>query len=329
MRILAGDIGGTKVLLQLADLEPSGLRVVAEQRFESDAYDDLLPLVRDFLDATSPGAVPRAACFGVAGPITSAGLGQVARVTNLPWVVESAALARALAVPRVRLINDFQAVGYGIEALTPQDLYVLQAGVPKRGATCGVLGAGTGLGQALVVWDGDHYEALPTEGGHADFAPTDELQVALLRYLGARYERVSYERVLSGPGLVNLYSFLRARGVPGEIDLLRLEDPPAAITGAALSASDPAAVATVELFMKIYGAQAGNVALTYFAAGGVFIAGGIAPKILSAFADGLFLRTFLDKGRMQDLLATFPVYIVVNERVGLLGAALAASRLRE
>jgi glucokinase len=327
MRVLAGDIGGTKVLLQLADFEPGGCRLVAEQRFDSDAYDDLLPLVRDFLGTVSPTVMPGAACFGIAGPITATPTGQVARVTNLPWIVESGPFAHELAIPQVRLINDFQAVGYGIETLLPQDFVVLQAGEPKKRAPRGVLGAGTGLGQALLVWQDDHYEAVATEGGHVDFAPTDELQVELLRYLGERYERVSYERVLSGPGLVNLYTFLRTHGEPGSLDLLRTDDPPAAITAAALRGGDPAAKAALDMFVKVYGAQAGNVALAYFAAGGLFIAGGIAPKILSALTDGAFIRAFLDKGRMRDPLATFPVYVVINERVGLLGAALAASRL--
>jgi len=326
MRVLAGDIGGTKVLLQLAEFEHSECRVIAEQRFESAAYDGLLPLVREFL-RTNADVVPDAACFGIAGPISDTPEGQIARVTNLPWIVESATFVKELRIPRVRLINDFQAIGYGIEMLPPQDLVALQAGAAQSQAPCAVVGAGTGLGQALLVWQSDHYEAVATEGGHVDFAPTDELQIELLHYLRERHGRVSYERVLSGPGIVNLYSFYISGGLPAAVDLLHAEDPAAAIAAAALQNSDAAAAAALDLFVKIYGAHAGNVGLSYLATGGVYIAGGIAPKILPALRDGSFTRAFADKGRMSALLAAIPVYVVTNERVGLLGAARAASRL--
>ncbi|MBI3899889.1 MAG: glucokinase [Gammaproteobacteria bacterium] len=327
MRVLAGDIGGTKVLLQLAEIERSGYRPIAEQRFESAAYDGLLPIVREFLQSPAAATAPAAACFGIAGPILSTPNGQVARVTNLPWSVEAAQLAQALTIPQVRLINDFQAVGYGIEALTPDDLMVLHPGERRPQAPCAVIGAGTGLGQGLLVWHGDHYESLPTEGGHVDFAPTDEVQVELLCFLRERYGRVSYERVLSGPGLANLYAFFRARNRATGNDLLRADDPPAAIATAALHSNDATAAAALQLFVKIYGAQAGNVALSCLAAGGVYLAGGIGPKILPAFADGSFNRSFTDKGRMSALLVSLPVYLIMNQRVGLIGAALAASRL--
>lgn len=315
------------MLLQLGAFERGSYRLIAEQRFESAASNGLLPLLREFLRMTGSTAPPDAACFGIAGPIDKAPDGEVARVTNLPWVVESALIARELGIPRVRLINDFQAVGYGIAALAPPDFAVLQAGEPQSGAPCAVVGAGTGLGQALLVWENDHYESIATEGGHTDFAPTDELQTELLRHLSERYGRVSYERVLSGPGLVNLYSFFTARGQPTSGDLLRTEDPPAAITAAALQGNDQAAAATLRIFLKAYGAHAGNVALSYLARGGVYIAGGIAPKILPALRDGSFTRAFADKGRMSSLLVSTPVSVITNERVGLLGAALAASRL--
>ncbi|MFL6652660.1 MAG: glucokinase [Sulfurifustaceae bacterium] len=327
MQVLAGDIGGTKVLLQLAELDRSSYRVIAERRFESASHTGLLPLVREFLRSVGLMAPPAAACFGVAGPITGAPTRQMARVTNLPWIVESEPIAQELGIARVRLINDFQAVGYGIETLSAEQLVVLQAATREPAAPCAVIGAGTGLGQALLVWQDDHYESVATEGGHADFAPTDQIQVELLRYLSERYGRVSYERVLSGPGLVNLYSFFSSRGQPARSDLLAAEDAPAAITAAGLAASDQAAAAALRLFVKIYGAHAGNVALGYLARGGVFIAGGIAPKILTALQDGTFIRAFADKGRMGALLGAMPVGVITNERVGLLGAALAASRL--
>ena len=331
MRVLAGDIGGTKVLLQLAEFAGGEYRTIAEQRFPSAAYDGLLPIVREFLRSTDSASslVPDAACFGIAGPITDgAGGGQTARVTNLPWLVESAQIKRELAIPRVRLINDFQAIGYGVEALAPQDFVTLQAGQRQARAPCAVLGAGTGLGQGLLVWEGDHYESIATEGGHADLAPTDELQVELLRYLRQRYGRVSYERILSGPGLTDLYSFFLARGQAANADLLQAEDPAAAISSAGLENSDSAAVAALQLFVKVYGAQAGNVALGCLARGGVYVAGGIAPKILPALTDGAFIRAFADKGRMSGLLSAFPVHVIINARVGLIGAALVASRLK-
>ena len=329
MRVLAGDIGGTNVRLQLIEFERGGSQLIAEQRFDSGAYNGLLAILSDFLRMTGgpSQAMPDAACFGIAGPITDTANGQVARVTNLPWTVESAAIARDLKIPRVRLINDFQAIGYGIEALTPEDFVTLQAGDRQDRGTCAVIGAGTGLGQGLLVWQGDHYESLPTEGGHVDFAPTDELQIELLRYLSERYGRVSYERVLSGPGIVNLYSFFTTRGHPADEALLKGEDPPAAITTAGMKNSDAAAAASLRLFVKVYGAHTGNVALSYLATGGVFIAGGIAPKVLPALRDGSFIRAFADKGRMSALLGALPVYVIINERVGLVGAALAASRL--
>lgn len=330
MRVLAGDIGGTKVWLQLADFEGGGWRVVAEQRFASAHYNGLVPLIREFLQAPgTPAGPPATACFGIAGPITEAHEGELARVTNLPWVIESAAIVKALGIPRVRLINDFQAVGYAIESLEPRDLVTLQAGERRQGAPCAVIGAGTGLGQALLVWQTDHYEAVATEGGHVDFAPTDERQIDLLQYLSERRGRVSYERVLSGPGLATLYSFFLARGEPaGPEPLLSAADPPAAIAAAALQGSDRAAVAALRLFVDAYGRHAGNVALSYLAAGGVFLAGGIAPKILPALRAGAFMRAFKDKGRMTALLERYPVHVVTNEKAGLRGAALAAARLR-
>lgn len=326
MRVLAGDLGGTKALLQIAECDATGYRVAAEARFESAQYADFTALVREFLTTLDAGAI-EAACFGIAGPVRSVASGQTADVTNLPWRIDSLVLARALGIPRVRLINDFQAVGYGIEALTEQDVLALQPGRPEAQAPCAVIGAGTGLGQGLLVWHGDHYEAIATEGGHADFAPTDELQTQLLAYLRARFGRVSYERILSGPGLVNVYGFFRDRGEPTTLDLDRLEDAPAAISGAAHAGTDRAAIETLRLFVKVYGAQAGNLALTALATGGVYVAGGIAPKILPALQSGEFMRAFLDKGRLRTVLEAIPVQVILNQRAGLVGAALAARRL--
>lgn len=326
MRLLAGDIGGTKVLLQLAEFEQGKFRALAEQRFASAAYAGLAPMVRDFLSGVDAMPAPDAACFGIAGPVESTPGGQRARTTNLPWVIETDRLKTELGMPRVRLINDFQAIGYAIDGLEPSELVTLQEGERVPGAPAAVVGAGTGLGQALLIWDGDHYESMPTEGGHVDFAPTDETQVELLRSLTGHYERVSYERILSGAGLMSLYGFFRDRA-DAKTKASNIFDTPAAVSAAALASSDAAAVSALRLFVFIYGSHAGNVALSYLARGGVYIAGGIAPKILPALQEGTFMQAFTDKGRMQVLMKRFPVRVVTNEKAGLLGAALAASRL--
>lgn len=326
MRVLAGDVGGTKVLLQVAEIEGEALRVVAETRVESAAYDGLASIIVACLDAARAESAIDAACFGIAGPVVADGARQSAKVTNLPWVIERDAIARLLGTSRVRLINDFQAQGYGIEGLTGADVVTLQAGREQPHAPRAVLGAGTGLGQGILVWQGDHYAAIATEGGHVDFAPTDTLQQELWTYLAARFGRVSYERILSGPGIVNLYSFLADRA-GHSIAMTNENDPAAAITQAALAGTDSIAAQALQLFVRIYGAQAGNVALNVLAHGGVYIGGGIGPKILPALTHGEFMRAFRDKGRMAPLLEAMPVRVITNPRVGLIGAMLVARRL--
>lgn len=328
MRVLAGDLGGTKVLLQVAQLDGDATRVVTETRVESAAYEGLAPIIAACLGAAAlNGAAIDAACFGIAGPVLVGGARQSAQVTNLPWRIESDAIARQLGTSRVRLLNDFQALGYGIEGLSASDFTVLQAGSERPGAPRVVVGAGTGLGQGILVWQQDHYEAIATEGGHVDFAPTDALQQELWRYLAARFGRVSYERILSGPGIANLYAFLCDRAGQSDAAMSSAVDPAAAITAAALAGTDPIAAQALALFVRIYGAQAGNAALSVLAHGGVYIGGGIAPKILPALNTGEFLRAFRDKGRMATLLETMPVRVITNPRAGLLGAMLVARRL--
>lgn len=328
MRVLAGDVGGTKVLLQLAENDGDRVRIVAEWRVESAAYDGLLSIIAACLDAAGmTGIAIDAACFGIAGPVQSDGAQQVAKVTNLPWIVERDAVARALGTTRVRLINDFQALGYGIEGLGAADVVELQAGVEQPRAPRALLGAGTGLGQGILIWRDDHYEAIATEGGHADFAPTDALQQELLHYLTAKYGRVSYERILSGPGIVNLYTFLSERTAQTGAAIFAADDPPAAITEAAMAGTDAIAVQALALFVRVYGAQAGNVALSVLAHGGVYLGGGIAPKIMPTLKNGEFMRAFCDKGRMTPLLGAMPVRVIVNPKAGLLGATLVARRL--
>jgi glucokinase len=313
--ILAADIGGTKTLLQLTHADGTVLR---EQRYDSAAYADFETLLDEFLRAANSADIA-AACIAVAGPVT----GAQAKVTNLPWLIRADALQQRFAIPHLRLINDFQAVGYGIDALTANDLLVLQTGRAEAQAPRAVIGAGTGLGEGILVWQQGHYEALPTEGGHVDFAPTSAVQRDFLAYMCERQARLSYEEVLSGKGLVNLYRFFVQRhgATP-----LALDFDAAAVSSAAERGDEPAAQA-VEMFVRIYGAQAGNLALTCLAAGGVYIAGGIAPRLRERIADGSFITAFRDKGPMKSLLTHYPVTLILDTQVGLKGAALVARRL--
>lgn len=332
MYVLAGDLGGTKTLLQIAEVRDARYRVLREERYASADYEGLVPMITDFFDTHNPKRAYQiaGACLGVAGPVAEQGSTQVAMLTNLPWKLDSGDIAQALAVNHVRLINDFQAIGYGIAALGADDIVTLQAGQRPVHAPCITLGAGTGLGQGILIWRDDHYVALPTEGGHVGFAPTDAVQMDLLRYLHARFGRVSCERLLSGVGFVSIYQFLRERGDFPESEKLAVmtdNDPAPAITHAALVDKDPLAMQAVDLFLNIYGAHAGDVALTVLASGGVYIAGGIAAKMISAIRAGGFIQAFNDKGRMSPLTQAMPVHVVMNPHVGVMGAALVAARM--
>lgn len=329
MRVLAGDIGGTKVLLQTADLTDGEYEVIDEIRYDSAAYGDFSDLLAEYLATTGTARPdrPQVACFGVAGPVH----GDEARTTNLPWVLKTDALERQAGLRKVRLINDFQAVGYGIETLGADDVVTLQEGENRPFGLRAIIGAGTGLGHGMVGWQGTYFEVYPSEGGHADFAPTDGLQIELLQYLMERFEHVSYERVVCGRGLVNIYNFLRDTGKADESAAVRAAatsgDAAAAISQAALDDGDELASLALDTFVKIYGAQAGNLAVTCLARGGVYIAGGIAPKIIDKLTEGGFVRAFCNKGQMRSVVEAIPVRVIVNPKVGLQGAAVAASRL--
>ena len=331
MHVLAGDIGGTKTLLQIAECSAGRCRIVREQRFDSAAYGSLSSIIREFLKPEKKKSI-KAACFGIAGPIRETAKGQSVKVTNLPWEIHGQELKRRFRFSQLRLINDFQAIGYGIAALGKKDLVVLQKGKAIKHGPRAVIGAGTGLGQGLLIWNQDHYEPIATEGGHANFAPTNELQIELTRHLLKNAGRTSWELVLSGHGLVDLYGFLKAREGASESAWLagrmRDGDPAAAITQAALEQNDSLANQALDLFVDIYGAQAGNLALTAGATGGVYIAGGIAPKIISRLTDGRFMQAFLNKGKMKPYVADIPVQVVTRPEVGLMGAALTVTRLK-
>jgi glucokinase len=264
------------------------------------------------------------ACFGIAGPVRHGRC----EATNLAWVVDAHQLARELAIETVTLINDLEANAYGIAVLEPKDFVVLNEGAPDEEGNAAVIAAGTGLGEAGLYWDGKQHRAFACEGGHADFAPRSALEIELLRYLLPQFEHVSYERVLSGPGLYNIYKFLRDTGRGEEpawlTEEMRQHDPSAAISQAALAGKCALCMQALDLFVALYGAKAGNLALTIMAAGGVFVGGGIAPKILGKLTDGTFMAAFTAKGRLKPVLEAMPVRVILNDKTALLGAARCA-----
>jgi len=317
---LAGDIGGTKTLLQVFKAGGAHTPVLCKS-YASAGYPGLAEIVDEFLREAGIGEVA-SACFALAGPVS----GRKVKLTNLPWAVDADALATRFAISRISLINDFEAVGLGVAALQPSDLLSLQQGEVQEHGVRIVVGAGTGLGVAWLSWQDDGYVVHPSEGGHIDFAPTDELQYALLQYLQERHGHVSYERIVSGPGLVAIYEFLRdtTRAIPSAELSAAMQAGDGAATISRFSAAEPIARQASQLFVQIYGAFVGNIALAALPRGGIYVAGGIAAKIATQMQEGGFMRAFSDKGRFGGLLSTFPLSIVTNPQIGLLGASLAA-----
>ena len=343
--ILAGDIGGTKTLLRFAEKNSDELTVLYEQRFAGASYANFSDLLREFIETAkiNLGELPSlsAACFGIAGPVRD----RRSQLTNLGWSFDSDRLAEEFNIANVSLINDFVAVGYGVLGLQPHDLHTLQDGRVVERSPIGVIGAGTGLGEAYLGWNGDRYEVYPTEGGHTDFAPRNALEIELLQYLQKRHDRVSVERVASGTGIVAIYQFLRDRQTSDEsadlAEKVRLweagdlnVDVAAAIANAALTNLginsetnlDHIATQTMQIFVEAYAAEVGNLALELIPNGGLYIAGGIAPKILPLLQDGTFLQILKSKGRISPVLDDIPIHIVLNPEVGLIGAMLFAAR---
>ena len=320
--LLAGDIGGTNTRLGLYRDDGTALALAHSASYESRSFSTLEEIVLRFL-RTSKREPPSSACFAVAGAVVA---GQV-RTTNLPWVVRQEELARRLAIPRVTLMNDLEAAAHGVIAITDaSDLLPLQRGsVAEEHGPLALVAAGTGLGVALMTWDGTRYQVSPSEGGHASFAPQNEIEDALLVFLRAELGHVSFERVVSGPGLANVYRFLREyRGVPEPqwlTERIAGGDPSPAISAAALAHEDEVCDEALSIFASVYGAAAGSVALTALAMGGVFIGGGIAPKILPRLRDGVFLDAFAHKGRFADAMRRIPVQVVLAPNVALVGAA--------
>ena len=321
--ILAGDIGGTNARLAYFQPQNGHLRLVSERVFPSREHSELGEIVTKFLDDT--GTRPQAACFGIAGPVRN---GRV-ETSNLPWVVEQSRIAQQIHLPATLLINDLEASAWGIGALAPGDLVPLNRVSGPATGNQAVIAPGTGLGEAGLFWDGERHHVFACEGGHADFGPQGDLQIELIRFLKERFGHVSYERILSGPGLVNVYQFLRDSGCGKEsaemAAALQKGDPAAVISQAAIEGSCPLAAQALDVWISVYGAEAGNLALKVMATGGLFLAGGISPKILAKLTGPLFMQTFLDKGRLRPLLEAIPVQVVTNDRAGLIGAARCAA----
>lgn len=329
MRVIAADVGGTKTLVALYEGEPGSFVEVANARYESGRFHGVAPILSEFLGEAVHTV--HAAAIGVAGPVVD----DTCRTTNLPWHVDARAIERDLGIEHARLINDFEAVALGIGELPESSFVTLQDRPSDPDAPSAVIGAGTGLGEAILLpaSGGALPRVLPTEGGHTDFAPRDDDELALFLFLAARYAHVSYERVLSGPGLAAVYEFIvetrRAPTSPGFATRYRAgyEDGGALVGEAALAGSDAACVRAVEMFLSIYGAEAGNFALKTLPRGGVFIAGGIAPKLIELLKSGSFVRSFREKGRMEPVLDTMPVRVVLDTAAAVYGARRVAAAL--
>ncbi len=351
-QLLSGDIGGTKTILRLAEVGEEDVRQKAshkveietlhEGRFPSQDYPEFVPMVKEFLAAAGQKVEtvkPTSACFAIAGPVVH----NTSQLTNLSWFLRGEFLRGALGVDYVQLINDFEAIGYGVLGLQPEDIFELQTGVPNPLSPMAVLGAGTGLGQGFLLPTGSEYAVFPSEGGHVDFAPQSELEFQLRKYLIEKHSisRVSEERVVSGMGIISIYQFLRDRQYAGESDEIsqimndwerkagqrgELQDPAAAISIAATEKTDLLSQKTMEIFIRAYGSEAGNISLKFLPRGGLYIAGGVTAKNLALIKTGEFMYAFKSKGRVSHLLDEVPVRVVLNQHVGLIGATIKAAR---
>jgi glucokinase len=350
--ILAGDIGGTKTHVALYEWTTARIDPLRLETFHSADFASLEELLAEFLappqpplamdqleqakqeDASPSSEAPatlsiEAACFGVAGPVFD----NHSRTTNLPWVVDGPALSKRFEIPHVQLINDLEAMAYGILLVRPDELVTLNVGTPPSyQQAIALLAAGTGLGESILFWDGSRYRPMPSEGGHADFAPNSDQEIDLLRHVRSQYLHVSYERVLSGPGLVAIYEYLRdsKKNEPTWLaEKIKAGDAAAEIAEAGLKGQAEIAKQALDLFASIFGAEAGNLALKAMAINGVYLGGGIAPKLLAKLKDGTFMKAFTNKGRYKRLMSQIPVYVVTNQATALLGSAAMAARLSQ
>jgi glucokinase len=320
--LLAGDIGGTKTNLALFASQDELRTPVREATFPSAQYPSLEAVVRDFLYQT--GEQVHVACFGVAGPVIEGR----AKITNLPWIMEEEEMQNRLHIPSIRLLNDLVATASGVPLLGTDDLHTLNEGVPMKNGTLGVIAPGTGLGEAFLTWDGARYQTHPSEGGHTDFGPTNTFEIELLRHMLTKFDHVSYEQICSGMGLPHIYAYLKDVVMLDESEALAnqikvAEDiTPLIIKGAMDSkAPSPRCVTALRTFTSILGAEAGNLALKVLATGGIYLGGGIPPRILPFLEDDGFMHAFRRKGRFADMLKAFPVHVITNPKLALLGAA--------
>lgn len=317
--ILAGDIGGTKVNLALFNRLEKGYHSIRSASYHSAKYGGLDKIIAEFLAAGSEK--PSQACFGIAGPV----IDREVHTTNLPWIIRAADLEQKFDIPVVHLLNDLEANAHGIFTLEDSDFLVLQAGSLDATGNAAVIAAGTGLGEAGLFWDGKKHRPFACEGGHSDFSPRNDVDIALLVHLLKKYPAAGWEHLLSGQGLVRIHEFLREHtGIPAPAWLeqeAREEDPAAAISRAGLEGKDAVCVQAVDLFAKYYAAEAGNLALKIMATGGVYIGGGIAPKMLPALQRVDFSFHFCDKPPMEKLLRKIPIKVILNDKTALLGAA--------
>ena len=320
--LLAGDIGGTKTVLALISEERGARQPVHEARYPSDDYASLEATITEFL-ATTKATVTRAS-FGVAGPVVDGR----SQITNLPWMIDTAVIRDQFNIPAVRLLNDLEAIATAVPHLESSDLVTLNEGTRKLKGAIGIVAPGTGLGEAFLLWNGRSYDAYPSEGGHTAFAPTNNEQMALLQYMQQKYHHVSYERICSGVGIPNIYNYFRDNGRYHEPQWLRseleaTEDHTPVIVNAALEQRADICTATLNLFMEVLGEEAGNLALTILATGGIYIGGGIPPRILPQLKASNFLTAFQNKGRFSAMMAQVPIYIITNPQAGLYGAIYA------
>ena len=317
--ILAGDVGGTKVHLALYDFTAGKLKHTRDKQFPAREYSGLDEIVKEFLGADKVSA----ACFGVPGPVRDGRL----RLTNLPWTLDSREISLHLQIDHVFLINDLEANGYGVAELSPDQIFTLSEGDASQIGNRALIAAGTGLGEGMLAWNGRIHVPYPSEGGHTDFGPRNDIEIELLRFLQRKYNgRISYERVVSGMGLTNIYEFLRD-GLGMEEPkwlaekITEAHDPNSVITEMALSVKSEICAKALDMMVSIYGAEAGNLALKVLSVGGLYVGGGIAPKILEKLKDGTFLKAFQDKGRLSQLLINMPVRVILESRAALMGAA--------
>lgn len=322
--ILSGDIGGTKTRLALVDVTGTQVHIQHEISYPSRDFPLFETLLGEFLSGVDANIH---AAFGVAGPVQ----GRSVQTTNLPWRIDADALQRQFGFLSCNLLNDLEATAYGLPALRDADLLTLQSGLPGACGNAAVIAAGTALGEAGLYWDGQQHQPFATEGGHTSFSPGNELEFALLSHLQQQFQHVSWERVVSGMGVVSLHEFLcvyRQTPVPNELaEEMCNGDAGAAIANAALTKRDAICIETLDWFVRLYGAEAGNVALKVMSRGGLYLGGGIAPKILPLLQTGDFLKAFLNKGRMRPLLEAMPVKVILNDRAALFGTALYAARM--